>query len=131
MCEGHHHDEGGGCGCCEGHSHQEGEQACKCGGHHGQGQEHGGGCSCGRHPRHDQEGHCTCGCHHDGGCRCGGGCGCHRESQELGFQRRFRTRAEQIAELETYLNELEAEAQGVREAIAGLRGPQPSQPSQT
>ncbi|MBI4492854.1 MAG: hypothetical protein HY690_08695 [Chloroflexi bacterium] len=47
-----------------------------------------------------------------------------------GFQRRFRTREERIAELEAYLRELEAEAQGVREALEELRRGQqpPSQP---
>ncbi len=47
-----------------------------------------------------------------------------------GFRRRFRTRDERIAELEAYLRELEAEAQGVREALERLRQRQqpPSQP---
>ena len=127
MCEGHRHGEGGGCG--EGHGqHHGGEHACGCGEHHG-GSQH-AACGCGGHGGHHSEGDCSCGCHHGGDSRCGGSCACHAGSRERGFQRRFRTREEQIAELETYLKELEAEAQGVREAIAGLRGPQPPTPSQ-
>ena len=128
MCEGHRRGEGGGCGCGEGQGHHEDEHAYRCGGQHGHGQEHGGGCGCSR--GHHSEGCCSCGCHHGGDCRCGGSCACHAGSRERGFQRRFRTREEQITELETYLMELEAEAQGVREAIAGLRGPQPPTSSQ-
>lgn len=37
------------------------------------------------------------------------------------FHRHFRTRAEQIAELEAYLKELEAEVQAVKERIEELR----------
>jgi hypothetical protein len=40
----------------------------------------------------------------------------------LGFRRRFRTREEQIGELEEYLRELQAEAKAVEERIAELRG---------
>ena len=93
MCEGHHHGEE--CGCGQAHD----EDACGCGEHHGAG--HGYECSGGGHRRRH---HCRCGC-------CGGS----------SFQRRFPTKEERIAELEEYLKALEAEAQGVREALAGLR----------
>ena len=54
----------------------------------------------------DQE--CSCGCH--AGCECGG----H-------FERRYQTKAEQIAELEEYLEELKTEVQAVEEHLADLR----------
>jgi hypothetical protein len=57
----------------------------------------------------DQE--CNCGC--DGGCECGGNAG-H-------FERRYQTKAEQIAELEAYLEELKTEVQAVEEHLADLR----------
>lgn len=58
---------------------------------------------------------CSCGCHccHQhahGGCCCGGG-----------FQRRYQTKAEQIAELEAYLADLKAEVQAVEERLADLK----------
>ena len=91
----HHHDQEGECeGKCK-----DGE--CDCAE-----RNHGGGeCSCG-----------SCQCGHD--CSCGGnwdcGCGGH-------FQRRFQTKAEQIAELEAYLSELRLEVQAVEEMLADLR----------
>jgi hypothetical protein len=59
---------------------------------------------------------CDCGGHDD--CECGGDCdcGCHG-----GFHRRYRTKAEQIAELEAYLAELKLEVQAVEEHLADLR----------
>jgi len=54
---------------------------------------------------------CNCGC--DGGCECGGHAG-H-------FERRYQTKAEQIAELEAYLAELKTEVQAVEEHLADLR----------
>lgn len=39
---------------------------------------------------------------------------------DFGFQRKFISRAEKVEALEWYLNELENEAQGVREAIEDL-----------
>lgn len=67
-----------------------------------------------------------CGCHHGGyghgahghrhECCCGEGEGAQ------GFRRRFHGRAERVAGLEAYLKDLEAEAQGVREALDELRG---------
>jgi hypothetical protein len=58
--------------------------------------------------------HCSCGEGH-GECGCGGGCGSH------GFERRYQTKAEQIAELEAYLSELKTEVQAVEEHLADLR----------
>jgi hypothetical protein len=60
----------------------------------------GNGCSCG----------CDCGC--NCGCDCCGG-------QE--FQRRYQTKAEQIADLEAYLGDLKLEVQAVEERLADLR----------
>ena len=89
-----------------------------------EGRHHGGECGCGHHGgvgHHEME----CGCAgeghghyhgHHGSCGCGGVGG--------GFHRRFRGRQELIAELETYLKELEAEAQGVRETLTDLKGAQ-------
>jgi hypothetical protein len=58
----------------------------------------------------------TCDCK-NGTCDCGcEGCGC-----EPGFQRRYQTKAEQIAELEAYLSELKLELQAVEEHLADLR----------
>jgi hypothetical protein len=89
---------------CEGHHHDE---QCGC-------EQHGGvphneadcGCGCGGGHRHGQGDQCGCG---------GGG---------RGFHRRFRSRQEHISELETYLKNLEAEAEGVREALTDLKGAQ-------
>jgi hypothetical protein len=61
-------------------------------------------CSCGG----------ECGC---GSCHCGGECNCNGSH----FQRRFRTKAEQIVELETYLSELKLEVQAVEEMLADLK----------
>jgi hypothetical protein len=91
----HHHDQEGECeGKCK-----EGE--CECA------EEHGGGGECGC-------GSCQCG--HE--CNCGGNCDCGCGGH---FQRRFRTKAEQIAELEAYLGELKLEVQAVEEILADLR----------
>jgi len=57
----------------------------------------------------DQE--CSCGC--DNGCKCS----CHTGR----FERRYQTKAEQIAELEAYLDELKTEVQAVEEHLADLR----------
>ena len=59
---------------------------------------------------------CTCG-QDSGGCSCG--CDC---CQGQGFQRRYQTKAEQVAELEAYLGELKTEVQAVEERLADLRG---------
>ena len=63
---------------------------------------HGDVCEC------DGDGTCDCGCE-----SCGGG--------GFEFQRRFKTKAEQIAELEDYLEELKTEVQAVEEHLADLR----------
>jgi hypothetical protein len=55
---------------------------------------------------------------HDRGTRCD--CGCQDESP-FGLKRHFVSKAEMIEALEDYLDELEKEAQGVREAIAELK----------
>jgi hypothetical protein len=65
---------------------------CECGGH-------GHACSCG-----EGHGECECGCH-----------GGHH------LERRFETKAEQIAELEAYLADLKTEVQAVEEHLADLR----------
>ena len=69
------------------------DQACDC-------KEKGSGCKCG----------CDCGCGE--GCCCKGG---------GHFQRRYQTKEEQIAALETYLGELKLEVQAVEEHLADLR----------
>ena len=53
-----------------------------------------------------------CRCEDDRSCSCGGA---------GGFRRRYQTRAEQIAELESYLQDLKAEVQAVEEHLADLR----------
>jgi hypothetical protein len=59
---------------------------------------------CGRGETSDCEGgDCQCGCGNDG------------------FQRRYQTKAEQVSELEQYLNELKTEVQAVEERLADLR----------
>jgi hypothetical protein len=60
-----------------------------------------------------------CGCnenHNSCGCDCG--CGEHGSHSHT---RRYQTKAEQISELETYLNELKTETQAVEEHLADLR----------
>ncbi len=99
MHEEHHHGE---CGCHGGrhpehHRHRhEGE------GDRGEGRE----CECGSH---SDESECQCECH-------GGG-----HHPEIHFQRRFTTRAEQVAELERYLQDLQSEVQAVQERIAEMK----------
>jgi hypothetical protein len=58
-----------------------------------------------------------CGCQSDHECGCGCECSCHGGH----FERRFQTKAEQIAELEAYLSELKTEVQAVEEHLADLR----------
>jgi hypothetical protein len=74
-------------------------------------------CEPGQHQHHHD---CACG----GDCKCGeSGCHCDEscgfESRRL--QRRYQTKAEQIAELEAYLNDLKLEVQAVEEMLADLR----------
>jgi hypothetical protein len=84
--------------------------------HHGQDCECQSECEC-------QSG-CQCGCSAEGsGCCCDGGqAGCCCNSGRGGFHRRYRSKAEVIAELESYLTELKAEAQAVEERIKEIRG---------
>jgi hypothetical protein len=84
--------------------------------HHGQDCECQSECEC-------QSG-CQCGCSAEGsGCCCDGGqAGCCCNSGRGGFHRRYRSKAEVIAELESYLAELKTEAQAVEERIKEIRG---------
>jgi hypothetical protein len=61
---------------------------------------------------------CCCDCCESCGCGCGSRCKC---SGEGGFERRYQTRAEQIAELEPYLTDLKAEMRAVEEKLADLK----------
>ena len=75
-------------------------------------------CNCGNsHDNH--EGCCGEGCGGECHCgeECGGGCKCDNRH----FQRRFKTKSEQIAELESYLSELKKEVQAVEEMLADLQ----------
>lgn len=114
MCQGYHHSKASGFGHHGDHEHHEGD--CGCSSHHGWGYGH--GCGCGHHTHYHHR-HGPCGCQHSDLCCC-------PEKYGPGFHRRFRSRAERIAELEEYLRELEAEAQGVREALEALRATSPS-----
>lgn len=58
-----------------------------------------------------------CGCEDDSTCDCG--CECCGDDGH--FQRRYQTKAEQMAVLETYLSELKLELQAVEEHLADLR----------
>jgi hypothetical protein len=60
-----------------------------------------------------------CNCGSDQGCDCDCGCDCCGHSGH--FERRYQTKAEQIAELEAYLGELKTEVQAVEEHLADLR----------
>ena len=87
----------------------------------------------GHHHHHRHHGSPGCTCHsereHPAGCECGCRCGPRHDVQECGcrdggqggFHRRFRSKAEVIAELESYLTELKAEAQAVEERLNELR----------
>jgi hypothetical protein len=79
-----------------------------------------------RHHGHD------CKCRSDCECEAGGECGCRAEHGEHGgccrdgghhgFRRCFKSKAETIAELESYMAALKAEAQAVEERLNELRG---------
>ena len=64
-----------------------------------------------------------CDCESEEGCSCGydGGCDCDCGGDALHLDRRFQTKAEQIAELEIYLEELKTEVQAVEEMLADLQ----------
>ena len=64
---------------------------------------------------------CGCGTSHEScSCECGCNCGCSGYDSHS-FNRRYQTKAEQIAELEVYLSELKTEVQAVEEHLADLR----------
>jgi hypothetical protein len=105
--------------CHEHHGHHGHEEARMCHEHHGyHGYEEARMC----HEHHGHHGHEEARmCHehrgHAGGCCCeGGGCG-----PDFPFRRRFPTRAERIARLEEYLQELQAEVQAVQERLAEMK----------
>jgi hypothetical protein len=54
-------------------------------------------------------------------CQSDQGCGCECGGHAGHFERRYQTKAEQIAELEAYLEELKTEVQAVEEHLADLR----------
>ena len=58
-----------------------------------------------------------CNCQSDQECSCDCDCGEHGGR----FERRYQTKAEQIAELEAYLGELKTEVQAVEEHLSDLR----------
>jgi len=62
-----------------------------------------------------KNGACDC----DGSC--GGDCGCACCGDGPHLERQYLTKAEQTAELETYLAELKLEVQAVEERLADLR----------
>jgi hypothetical protein len=80
-----------------------------CGGHYGWGSAPSCCCDCGGDPQH--------------GCGCGGGHSQHGCSGEhaLRFHRRFRSKDDEVTDLEQYLRDLDAEAKGVRERLTELR----------
>ena len=61
--------------------------------------------------------HCGCQSNNECGCGCHRGCGGHTG----GFERRFKTKAEKISELEAYLAELKNEVQAVEEHLTEMR----------
>jgi len=83
---------------CE-HDEHESDHDCCCEERHSHG--HGHGCCCNEHGRH---GHRGCG-----------------ESHGRRFHRRFATRAERVAWLEEYLEDLRAEVKAVEEHIAEMK----------
>ena len=58
-----------------------------------------------------------CDCQSDQECSCDCDCGGHAGH----FERRYQTKAEQVAELEAYLEDLKTEVQAVEEHLADLR----------
>jgi hypothetical protein len=72
----------------------------------------------GHHPGHHKHHHCEHHRHHGGAC---GGRWGEGGPARGAFRRRFFSREERIAELEQYLNDLQAEAKGVEEKLARLR----------
>ncbi len=69
-----------------------------------------------------KKGGCGDGCCCDSGQGCGCACACcGGASGHGGFTRRYQTRAEQAAELESYLKDLRDEVQAVEEKLADLK----------
>jgi hypothetical protein len=72
---------------------------------------------------HQHHHHEDCDC--EEACECGGDCGCNCGCECCGdgghFHRRYQTKAEQVADLEAYLDELKLEVQAVEERLADLR----------
>jgi hypothetical protein len=62
-----------------------------------------------------------CDCQSDQGCGCGWDGGCECDCHAGHFERRYQTKAEQITDLEAYLEELKTEVQAVEEHLADLR----------
>jgi hypothetical protein len=62
----------------------------------------------------------TCDCK-NGKCECGCSCDCEGCGGGHQFQRRYQTKAEQIAELDAYLSELKLEMQAVEEHLVDLK----------
>ena len=62
-----------------------------------------------------------CGCQSDQECSCGCDSSCKCSCHTGRFERHYQTKAEQIAELEAYLEELKTEVQAVEEHLADLR----------
>ena len=88
------------------HGHIEGRTMChEHPGHHGHAE---GRTMCHEHPGHHG---------HAGGCCCEG----RGWGPDFPFRRRFPTRAERIARLEEYLQELQAEVQAVQERLAEMK----------
>lgn len=58
----------------------------------------------------------SCNCQCD--CNCGSSCDCCGENR---FRRRYQTKAEQITELEAYLDDLKNEVKAVEERLADLK----------
>ena len=104
MCKCHEQHCDCGCSCdCHRHGRQHGECECEC-------REHTCDCEC------HGSGHSK---HHGGECGCGKhACACERGEK---FERRFATRAERIAQLEAYLQDLKTEIQAVEEHLAEFK----------
>ena len=64
---------------------------------------------------------CDCQSEKGSNCGCGEDCGCQGGGHGEFFERRYQTKAEQIADLEDYLSELKTELQAVEEHMADLR----------
>jgi len=99
----HRHGKGSCCCCCQEQTHE-----CGCGCHE---TGHGQGCCCDGPESAHRHHHC-CGEHRHHHCHSG---------RERGFHRRFASRAERLAAMEEYLQDLQAEVKAVEEQIAELK----------